>query len=102
MTVGLVKLEQTDTKLESAIGIFVKFQDARGKGIPCSARDYLIYLLLSEASKNKDFDWSGPFLEIKMPCNHSVIYESSIDIPVESVPCSCGDPAHWFIKYEAD
>ena len=42
---------------------------------------------------------SLPVLTITMPCNHSVVYETSADIPDSDVPCPCGKPDHWFIQY---
>jgi hypothetical protein len=42
----------------------------------------------------------GPALEITMPCGESINYQTLDDFPGESVPCSCGNPVHWFIKME--
>ncbi len=33
-------------------------------------------------------------------CGAEKSYRTFEDIPEESDPCSCGDPTHWFIKYE--
>ena len=30
----------------------------------------------------------------------SATYKSEADIPYQSVPCPCGNPKHWLIKYE--
>ncbi|MBU1067438.1 hypothetical protein KKE60_06595 [Patescibacteria group bacterium] len=30
----------------------------------------------------------------------SVDYATEVDIPCQSVPCQCGNPNHWLIKYE--
>ncbi len=32
----------------------------------------------------------------------SVSYKTEADIPYRSVPCSCGNPKHWLIKYEGE
>jgi len=33
-------------------------------------------------------------------CGGSVDYATVDDIPYQSVPCPCGNPKHWLIKYE--
>ena len=30
----------------------------------------------------------------------SADYKTEFDVPEHSVPCSCGNPKHWLIKYE--
>jgi len=40
-----------------------------------------------------------PFLEITMPCGEHRVYKAK-ELPRKSARCSCGDPSHWFIKYE--
>ncbi len=30
----------------------------------------------------------------------TIRYKTFFDIPEHSVPCPCGDPTHWLIKYE--
>lgn len=32
-------------------------------------------------------------------CGSSIIYRTYDELPDTSVPCSCGNPNHWFIKY---
>jgi hypothetical protein len=39
------------------------------------------------------------YLSINMPCGSHVEYKTPNDIPDEDVPCPCGDPKHWMIKY---
>ena len=41
-----------------------------------------------------------PLVKVTLPCGHSIVYRSLSEIPEESVPCSCGNPNHWFIFYE--
>lgn len=36
---------------------------------------------------------------IMMPCGDSITYPDIDDIPMKDVPCSCGDPTHWFVKF---
>ena len=33
-------------------------------------------------------------------CGGSADYKAKEDIPYHSVPCPCGNPDHWLIKYE--
>ena len=48
------------------------------------------------------FDISSPLINVTMPCGQKYIVQTLADIPQVSVPCACGDPAHWFVKYEAE
>ena len=42
-----------------------------------------------------------PALVVGMPdCGGSAVYDTVNDIPLVDVPCPCGDPRHWLIKYE--
>ena len=40
-----------------------------------------------------------PILSITEPCGNSVEYAEIEDIPLVDVPCTCGNPGHYFIKY---
>lgn len=40
------------------------------------------------------------FMRVDMPCGSVVVYKTADMVPAESVPCPCGDPNHWVIKYE--
>lgn len=40
-----------------------------------------------------------PYLTIEAPCGNVCIFVTLDDIPDESVPCPCGNPKHWMIKY---
>lgn len=35
-------------------------------------------------------------------CGGQADYKTEADIPYHSVPCPCGNPKHWLIKYEED
>ncbi len=41
-----------------------------------------------------------PYVAITMPCGEKFIVERREDFPASDVPCSCGNPNHFFIKYE--
>ena len=39
--------------------------------------------------------------DVKYICGGgSVRYPTEADVPVHSVPCPCGNPRHWLIKYD--
>lgn len=40
-----------------------------------------------------------PVMKIKMACGHEMWITGVNDAPHESVPCTCGNPNHWFVKY---
>jgi len=35
-----------------------------------------------------------------LPCGESITVRRMSDIPWHDVPCPCGDPTHWLVKYE--
>lgn len=37
---------------------------------------------------------------IKMPCGEAIACEALEDIPLVDVPCPCGNPNHWLIRWE--
>ena len=39
-------------------------------------------------------------VKITLPCGGHATYNARADIPLVDVPCPCGDPRHWLIKYE--
>ena len=41
-------------------------------------------------------------LVIKLSCGHQVVYKTEDDIPDHDVPCPCGDPRHWMIRYRQE
>lgn len=41
-----------------------------------------------------------PILHITMPCGETVQYKTVFDVPTETTPCTCGNPKHFFIKYD--
>lgn len=36
---------------------------------------------------------------IKMPCGQTYEYQTEDDFPRVDVPCRCGAPGHWAVKY---
>ena len=50
----------------------------------------------------------APYLHIelvgeKLGCSGcSVDYKTEADVPEHSVPCPCGNPKHWLIKYKEE
>ena len=41
----------------------------------------------------------APVLSITEPCGNSVEYAEIEDIPLVDIPCTCGNPNHYFIRY---
>ena len=39
-------------------------------------------------------------VEVTLSCGHMASWIDTECVPFESVPCSCGDPTHWFVKYK--
>lgn len=49
--------------------------------------------------RGEDILQDSPFLTISLPCGESVVYDKFEDIPDEDVPCSCGNPRHFFVRH---
>ena len=43
----------------------------------------------------------NPFMEIRLECGLQFTIKNIEDFPHTSVPCSCGNPTHWFVKYRS-
>ncbi len=53
---------------------------------------------LTKVSRKQD----DIFYEIVMPCGQSMTLatpEDIMNLPIEDIPCSCGDKSHWFVKF---
>jgi hypothetical protein len=37
-----------------------------------------------------------------LPCGNEYSVESIDDLPKADLPCPCGNPNHWFVKYQID
>lgn len=37
---------------------------------------------------------------VRLPCGTTIGYETLDAIPLHDVPCPCGDPNHWLVKWE--
>ena len=47
------------------------------------------------------FDEPTIFLSVRLDiCGSLVDFPTEADVPETSVPCPCGNPKHWIIKYE--
>ena len=77
-------MEVVDAEIAEVIGFYADY------------RQQIVDHVKGRWHENFDPDY---WLVLCLPCGHEVKYEKLEDIPFESVPCSCGDPRHWFIKY---
>lgn len=86
-----------DTIEANCIGLLLQ----RSKDAPIDvAREGWHKSILEYAEKLGVDTKSGlPFITINMQCGSEVAYQTFEDIPKTDVPCSCGDPTHWFVKY---
>lgn len=63
---------------------------------------------LNELNKNPQgyttsiIDSSLVFYIVHMPCNSFLEFhspQSILDLPIEDIPCHCGDKSHWFVRF---
>ena len=64
-------------------------QNKSGEGLAEMILGYEMFL------KSPDYD----LLEISMECGGHAVYHRGENIPLVDVPCPCGDPNHWLIKW---
>lgn len=85
---------------ESPMAIGVHFDCAgsdRGEVVQAWANEILDKSLEDGLDVNSpDYTLLGVYLK---PCGGSATYRTIDDIPLVDVPCPCGDPNHWLIKY---
>ena len=55
---------------------------------------------LHEAHKLDEYVGDVYFLRLDMPCGEVLELKSVYDLPEHTLPCSCGNPNHFFVKYE--
>ncbi len=76
-------------------------------GMVCSIwaqnREALVTFLKETAARNGNVLAADVTFEfLPLPCGNSFHARGLDGIPYESVPCTCGDPTHWFVKYGQD
>jgi len=70
--------------------------------VPQSLRGDLVRWWVEKILANTNVDTTDPdftLLTITLPCGGQATYRTVDDIPLVDVPCPCGDPNHWLIKY---
>lgn len=68
-------------------------------GVQSSSQAHLITYLMDWIRK-LPMNERIPLLHISMPCGQSITYNDFPDLPEHSIPCTCSNAAHWFIRYE--
>lgn len=78
--------------VETLVGIELQYSTTKE-----TARDIFIQnLIINTDGKVME---NYPFIFIDMPCGGKYIANTPNDFPTEDVKCSCGDPTHWFVRY---
>lgn len=81
------------------VGVLITVQ---GGDSSLSGREILINTIRERATEAMEKGVAvpdAPILSIDM-CGKTTKYQTYDDIPEVDVPCSCGNPNHWLIKYE--
>jgi hypothetical protein len=75
----------------------------RTAGVYAADRETLADWLGQAASRGlaSGADRSAPLLTVTMICGGIRTYRRLSDLPTESDRCTCGDPTHFFIWYDA-
>jgi hypothetical protein len=49
--------------------------------------------------RRNEWNGTGPLFEIIMPCGHTFQPKAMDDMPTRDLPCTCGSPRHYFVKW---
>lgn len=55
---------------------------------------------LLEAMQNQEGKENVFPMTIEMPCDLAYLFTRYEQFPEKSLPCGCGDPEHWVVKYQ--
>jgi len=94
-----------DAKITQAIGILWRVE----KLVPTQFTTDQIHKTMRRKALEHAF-MSGSQLDelgnmpftLTLPCGNSITYPDIDDIPMADIPCPCGNPTHWFVKYEEE
>jgi len=92
MTEGTV-IDLSEVRVEFAIGLLFQKKGPISweEAIPGLKAGFL------EEAKNKTSGF--PIVGVVMPCGEVINYKTFEDIPLHDVPCPCGNPNHWLVKW---
>ena len=96
-------LKSTDVKVAKAVGLQLSIvrKIATNISIEKLQRSLRRSIIAHIYSVGGQIDEQGNLLvTLTMPCGNSITYPDVEDIPMEDIPCSCGDLTHWFVKYD--
>ena len=51
-----------------------------------------------------DYSYKGGFYTIVMPCGSVKSFRNPkdiMDLPIEDIPCGCGDKSYWFVRFKS-
>ena len=88
-------------------GLIITQEDIKqGKVIAIKATDRQTLIdTIREFIKESDIPENGVLLHVELQDEQTGYryfrdYKAEDDIPYDSVPCPCGNPEHWLIKYD--
>ena len=87
-----------DVKVDNYTGLLFQLQGDVDEGWK-AAKEEAIRYIKEQAGKGK-YDY---VLICDMPCGNSLklrSYKEIRQLPIKDVPCPCGDPTHWLIRYK--
>jgi hypothetical protein len=54
---------------------------------------------IDEAKKDIERGYGFPQI-LYMSCGHKMKFISAEKLPNQNIPCPCGNPSHWIVKYD--
>jgi hypothetical protein len=103
-------MELTEEYIAQDLGIIPMDADVQ-LGEICAIRATNRQVLVDEINARIESGWirahpEASYLFVSLSCPDlgcpgcSAEYKTEADVPEHSVPCPCGNPNHWLIKYE--
>ncbi len=98
------------TEEAQAIGMIMKLEDT---GEICAIKGTNRKVLIENINSFVNSDWfkgqdGASYLHVELSGEQlgclgcSAEYKTEADVPEHSVPCTCGNPKHWLIKYDEE
>ncbi len=97
------KVDSTMANISSVYGLYLKICLAREDDREFERELFRGKLLENALQQGAKPDKNGIVSwQIKMSCGQTYHIPDILKLPLQDVPCTCGNPTHWFIKYEEE
>jgi len=98
MRPNVIEFRESDgVEINEVVGLC--FTKTKGVSLELARKEWELAIRVEFLRQGLTDDQLEPFVTIEFECGGKVVYQKFDDIPIKNVPCSCGNPKHWFVKY---